>query len=91
MVSGPEMARVIAFQAVVEKRVKKNELKHHEQTKHRQTAFTRDVKALTGVMGEMGNPFCSDSKDLLVLDSRYLADPAIINTVRHIEKLEQEQ
>ena len=39
----------------------------------------------------MGNPFCDDSKDLLVLDSRDLADPAVINTVHEIEKLGQEQ
>ena len=71
MASGPEMARVIAkFQALVEKRMKKSELKHHEQTKHMQIAFTQDVKALAGFMEEMGNPFCDDSKDLLVLDSR---------------------
>ncbi|KAK3890355.1 hypothetical protein Pcinc_005733 [Petrolisthes cinctipes] len=43
-------------------------------------------------MEEMGNPFCDDSKDLLVLlDSRDMANPAVINTVRHIEKLGQEQ
>ncbi len=42
-------------------------------------------------MEKMGNPFCDDSKDLLVLDSRDLADPANINVVRQIEKLGQEQ
>lgn len=90
MVSGPEMARVIAeFQATSE--TKKADHKHHEQTKHTQVAFARDVRSLTKVIGEMGNPFCDDSKDLLVLDSRDLADPAVINTVREIEKLGQEQ
>ena len=54
--------------------------KHHEQTKHTQVTFVRDVRSLTQVMGEMGNSFWDDSKDLLVLDSRYLAEPAIINT-----------
>jgi len=90
MVSGPEMARVIAeFQATSE--TNKADHKHHEQTKHTQVAFARDVRSLTQVIGEMGNPFCDDSKDLLVLDSRDLADPAVINTVREIEKLGQEQ
>ena len=42
-------------------------------------------------MGEMGNLSCDDSKDRLVLDSRDLADPVIINTVHQIEKLGQEQ
>jgi len=90
MVFGPEMARVIAeFQATSE--TKKADHKHHEQTKHTQVAFARDVRSLTQVIGEMGNPFCDDSKDLLVLYSRDLADPAVINTVREIEKLGQEQ
>ncbi len=42
-------------------------------------------------MGEIGNPFCDDSKDIQVLNSRDLADPAILNTVRQIAKLGQEQ
>lgn len=50
--------------------MKKSELKHHEQTKHTQLAFTQDVKVVIGVMGEMGNPFCDDGKELLVLDIR---------------------
>ena len=39
----------------------------------------------------MESPFCDDSKDLLVLDSRDLADSAVINTLRQIEKPEHEQ
>ncbi len=58
---------------------------------HTEVVFARDVHSLTQVMGEMGNPFCDDTKDLLVLDSRDLADPAIINNLRQIEKLGQEQ
>ena len=57
MVSGPEMARVIAeFQATADTRTKKTEFRHHEPTKHTQLAFSRDVKSLSGVMREMGNP-----------------------------------
>ena len=39
----------------------------------------------------MGNPFAENSKDLLVLDSRNLADPAVIDTWRQIKSLGQEQ
>ena len=35
----------------------------------------------------MGNPFTEDSSDLLALDSRDITDPAVIDTVRQIEKL----
>ena len=91
MVSGPEMARVIGeFEVSTEKR-KKTDTRHHEQTKHAQMAFAQDVKALTGAIEDMGNPFCENSSDLLVLDTRDLADAAVINTVNQIEKLGQEQ
>ena len=78
MVSGPEMARVIVeFQATAKTRMKKTEFQHHEQTKHTQIAFAWDVTALTGVIGEIGNPFCDDSKELLVLEIINLSDSAV--------------
>ena len=65
MVSGPEMARVFAeFQATAETQTKNTDFRHHELTKHTQLVFARDVKSLSGVMREMGNPFCDDSTDL---------------------------
>lgn len=39
----------------------------------------------------MGNPFTEDSSDLLTLDSRDIADAAVIETVYQIEKLGEEQ
>ena len=35
----------------------------------------------------MGNPFTENSSDLIVLDTRDIADPAIIERVCQIEKL----
>ena len=92
MVSGPEMARVVGeFEVSSEKR-KETDTRHHENTKHAQMAFARDVKALTAAMEDMGNPFCEKSAvNLLVLDTRDLADTAVIDTVNQIENLGQEQ
>ena len=39
----------------------------------------------------MNNPLTKDSSDLLALDSRGIAYPAVIDTVRQIEKLGEEQ
>ena len=39
----------------------------------------------------MRNPSSENTSDLLVLDSRAIVNPAVINTVRKIEKLRQEQ
>ncbi|KAI9546160.1 hypothetical protein NQZ68_029395 [Dissostichus eleginoides] len=86
------MARVVGeFEASTEKR-KETDTRHHEQTKHAQMAFARDVKALTGAIADMGNPCCEKSiVDLLVLDTRDLADAAVIDTLDQIEKLGQDQ
>jgi hypothetical protein len=91
MVSGPEMARLIGeFEASLEK-TRQPDFRHHEQTKHVQMTFAQDVRSLTSTIEEMGNPFSENSSDLLVLDNRDLADQAVIDTLRKIEKLGQEQ
>lgn len=64
---------------------------HHEESKHVQIAFQRDVKSLTAVIEEMGNPFTENSDDLLALDSRDIADSAVVNTIRQIESIGKEQ
>jgi len=46
---------------------------------------------LTSTLQEIGNLFCENSTDLLILDSRDLADAAVADTVRRIEKLGQDQ
>lgn len=91
MVSGPEMARVIReFEKITESRMK-TDIRHHEQTKHAQMAFARDVKALAGAIEDMGNPFGERSSDLLVLDTRDIADVAVVESLNQIEKLGQDQ
>ena len=80
MVTGPEMARLIGEFEVLTMKKKKTDFHHHEQTKHAQMTFGRDITSLTAVIEEMGNPFPENSNDLLVLDSRDLADPAVIDT-----------
>ena len=91
MVSGPEMARVIGEFEVSTKKRQDKDWRHHEQKKHVQMAFARDVKALSGAMEEMGNPFSESSSDLLVLDSRNIADTAVADVVRQIKKLGHDQ
>ncbi len=88
MVSGPEMARVIEeFEGSI-KKMQDIDCHHHEQKQHKQTAFAQEVKALTSVIEEMGNPFCETSNDLLVLDSRNIVDSAVADTVFRMEKFD---
>ena len=87
MVSGPEKASVIGeFEGSIQKK-KDMDHRHHEQNRHAQKAFARDVQFLSATIEEMGNPFCESSSDLLVLDSRNIADSAVADTVFLIEKL----
>ena len=91
MVSGPEMARLIGeFESsVMEKQDR--DCCHHEQKRHTQVVFARDVKALSAAMEDMGNPFTEESSDLLVLDSRNIVDAAVADTVQQIEQIGLEQ
>ena len=49
--------------------------------------FGRDITSLTDAIEDMGNPFAENSKDLLVLDSRDLADPAVIDMLRASDQI----
>ena len=42
------------------------------------------------VIEKLGNPVEEDSQDLLVLDTRDIADPAVIETVRTVKQIGQE-
>ena len=51
----------------------------------------RGVRSLVAVIEELGNPFEEDSQDLLVLDTKEIADPAVIETVRNAKQIGQDQ
>ena len=91
MVSGPEMARLIGEFEVSTKNKKKTDFRHHEQRNHAQMTFGRDITSLTDAIEEMVNPFAENSKDLLVLDSRDLADLTVIDMLRQAKSLGQEE
>ncbi len=74
------------FQASLQKPQKESDHRHHEQTKSMQVAFFNQVKALSDIIEEMGNPFIDESNDLLVLDTRDLADPSVVNAMYNLMK-----
>lgn len=69
MVAGPEIARAVREFERTYDVGRPDDTRHHEQVSSVQKAFARDVKSLIGVIEEMGNPFCEDSADRLVLDT----------------------
>ena len=47
-------------------------------------------RALFSVIEELGNPFEEESMDLIVLDTKEIAGPAAVETVRNVKKIGQE-
>uniref|UniRef100_A0A8C4QRU2 Uncharacterized protein n=1 Tax=Eptatretus burgeri TaxID=7764 RepID=A0A8C4QRU2_EPTBU len=92
MVAGPEVARVIMeFEEANMHPNANEETRHHEETPCAQEAFAEDVQSLVAVIEELGNPFEEDSPDLLVRDTKKIADLAVIETVRTAKQIGQEQ
>ena len=56
-----------------------------------QSSFTKDVRALVSVIEELDDPFEEESMDLIVLDTKEIAGPAAVVTVRNVKKIGQEQ
>ena len=54
---------------------------------HVQITFPQEVKSLKRTIEEIGIPFGETSVDLLVLDSRNIADSAVADTMQSIERL----
>lgn len=91
MIAGPEVARVISeFENDLHRNASMLTC-HHDQTASVQISFARDVRSLVAAIDEFGNPFEEESQDLLVLDTKEIADPAAVNTVRDAKKIGQKQ
>ena len=56
-----------------------------------QLSFDKDVKDLVDVFSVMGNPFPEKSEDILVLDTKTIADPGMLDTAQQIEKVGETQ
>ena len=76
MVSGPEVSHLVAqYDAVFQAKDATQNTRHHEQTERNQRLFMDKVNKLTKVIGDLGNPFQEESKDLLTLDTKDIAHP----------------
>ncbi|XP_078492496.1 uncharacterized protein LOC144748319 [Ciona intestinalis] len=95
MLAGPEVARIVGeFEVSMLTSSEKHGstlYRHHEQTLSVQQEFEKQVRSLTLVIGEMGNPYLEESEDLLVLDTRDIMSEKVIKTVKSIEKAGDQQ
>ena len=93
MVAGPEVARVIReFEnGGLHWNEREEDVHHHDQIASVQTTFAKHVRSLVAVIEEFGNPFEEESQDLIVLDTKEIADAAVVETVRNAKKIGQDQ
>ena len=93
MVSGPEISNVNEFEESMKFKTgdELSNAKHHDEIQSTQLAFAKDVDALVVAIKSMGKPFEEEIQDLLILDSKDIADPKVVMTVKQVEALGDEQ
>ena len=75
IVAGPEVARVIEeFHNQQQHCSGKVITHHHDPLPSIQAAFAMDVRSLVSTIEDLGNPFEEEGMDLLVLDTKEIAD-----------------
>ena len=83
MIAGSDVARAIGeFQEAMEPVHRDNteeplESKHHKENESWQKLFVKDVRSLTSSIEELGNLFEEDSKELLTLYTKQIADISV--------------
>ena len=56
-----------------------------------QESFKKDIASLVSAFEEAGNPFEEDSKDRLSLDSKVIVNNSVVQTVKNVVTIGQEQ
>jgi len=83
MVAGPEVSRLLtSYEEASCKKDARTENRHHEQTFADQKSFFENMTRLTAVFTEMGNPFMEESTDMFALDTKDIANPAMVDLLR---------
>ena len=90
MVAGPELGRMTQeFEQSISS-VTEEDTSLTTSTKESQVLFKKDVASLVSSFEEVGNPFEEDSKDLFALDSKVIAENAVIQTVKNVITIAQD-
>ena len=91
MVAGPELARMTQEFEESIRSITKEDTRHHEQVPGEQVLFKKDVASLVSSFEEVGNPYEENSKDLFALESKVIVENAVIQTVKNVITIGQEQ
>ncbi|CAC5413699.1 unnamed protein product [Mytilus coruscus] len=86
------MARLAKeFENYIDRFRDEEDINHHGQKQSVQRSFIHGVTSLVEVIDELENPFLEDSNELLVLDTKDIAPSAVVDTIRRIENVGQDQ
>ena len=77
--------------SVIEEFTASGDARKDTDVRHTQKRLLRDIKYLISTIDDMGNPFCENSSDLLVLDARDVADRTIADGIHIIQNIGQKQ
>ena len=92
MVSGPEIARILAeYDTSLCTINRQEDMHHHYQSNGVQKNFLEKVKTLIAKIIDMGNPFLEDNNYLIRLDNRDILGEDAVASVRKAEELGQSQ
>ena len=92
MTSGPEIARLVSeFEASMTTEAEVQGADHHVVQRSFQVSFFKDVKSLVTTIEDFGDPFREESDDLIVLDTKEIAEPAAVTILRQIEAVGKEE
>ena len=87
----PETARPLTEYDDKHSMKKKDTDRHHEQIPSVQKTFLSQVKSVTDVMEELGNPFADTSTDFYMLDIKRIMPASVVNTIKTAEDIGKTQ
>ena len=90
IVAGPEVARIVTEFENTTPSSTANNVNHHEQSYGYQTSFLKDILSVIDSFEELGNPF-EEGKDLLAVDTRDVMSDGVVETVKNVLTIGQEQ
>ena len=95
MVCGPEVARSVRdFEASLPYNLETSlseQTKHHEQTPSAQKQFSKNANDLVSEFQQGESPFLEESKDLIALDSKNIANQNAVDNMRKVAELGAKQ
>jgi hypothetical protein len=91
MISGPEIARIVKEFETATATSSDDCQKHHEQSYDHQVAFMKDVQSVIDSFEELGNPYMEKGKDLLAVDTKDIMNNDVVEAVKNVDKIGQEQ